>query len=100
MYLRLLPVPHPDRMAAIDRNGEMPCFWRDYQSFRDGLHTFSGLTAAVPRGTFMDVERANFGIVAEAVSANYADVLQVKTALGRWFSPVDELPGAEPSVVI
>jgi putative ABC transport system permease protein len=48
----------------------------------------------------MDVERSNFGITAEAVSSNYADVLGVKPVLGRWFTPTDESPGAEPSVVI
>ena len=42
----------------------------------------------------------NFGIVAETVSVNYADVLRIKPALGRWFLPADESPGAEPSVVI
>ena len=34
------------------------------------------------------------------MSANYADVLEVKPVLGRWFMPSDESPGAEPSVVI
>ncbi len=100
MYLRMLPVPHPDRVAAIDRDGGMPVFWRDYLAFRDDLHAFSGVAAVQARGTFMDVERANFSIVAETVSANYADVIQTKAALGRWFLPADESPGAEPSVVI
>lgn len=100
MYLRMLPVPHPDRVVAIDRNGAMPCFWRDYLAFRGSLHAIAGVTASAARGTFMDVQRANVGIVTEAVSANYADVLQVKPALGRWFSPADESPGAEPPVVI
>ena len=34
-------------------------------------------TAAVAAGTYMDAERANFTIVAEAVSTNYAEVLQL-----------------------
>ena len=96
----MLPVPRPDRVVAVDRNGAMPVFWRDYLALHGSLHTFSAVTAAVARGTFMDVQRANFGIVAEAVAANYAEVLQIKPALGRWFSPADELPGAEPSAVI
>ena len=100
MYLRLLPVPHPDRVVAIDRNGAMPCFWREYLAFRTGLRSLSGLAASETRGTFMDVERANFDILAEVVSANYGDVLQVQPALGRWFSPADESPGAEPTAVI
>src|SRR5690242_1140435 len=27
MYLRMLPVPHPDRVVAIDRDGGMSLFW-------------------------------------------------------------------------
>ena len=100
MYLRMLPVPHPDRVVAIDRDGGMPLFWRDYRSLRGDLRAFSGVAALQSRGTFMDVERANFVIVAETVSVNYADVLQIKPALGRWFLASDESPGAEPSVVI
>ena len=71
MYFRTLPVPHADRMVAVDRGGAAPAGWREYLAFRDGLHAFSGLAAAQARGTFMDVDRANFEIVAETVSANY-----------------------------
>ncbi len=99
VYFRLLPVPEADRVVTIDRNGSAPCFWRDCQALR-GLDAFSGVAAAMARGTFMDVDRANFTIVAETVSANYADVLRLKPALGRWFLPADESPGAEPVVVI
>ncbi|HTX37273.1 MAG TPA: ABC transporter permease [Bryobacteraceae bacterium] len=99
VYFRLLPVPEADRVVAIDRNGSAPCFWRDCQALR-GLDAFSGVAAAMARGTFMDVDHANFRIVAETVSANYADVLRLKPAIGRWFLPADEVAGAEPVVVI
>ena len=100
IYFRTLPVEHAGRVVAIDRGGGMPVAWRDYLAFRGGLRAFSGMVAAQARGTFMDVDRANFEIIAEAVSANYADVLGVKTAVGRWFAAADEAPGAEPAVVI
>ena len=100
IYFRMLPVPHPERVVAIGRNGAMPVFWRDYLAIRDSLHSLGGLAAAQARGTFMDADRANFTIVAETVSANYAEVLHVKPALGRWFSPADEFPDAGPAVVI
>src|SRR5579863_5520725 len=100
MYFRLLPVPHADRIVAIDRDGGMPLFWRDYRAIRDHLRAFSGMAASQARGTFMDVARENFQIIAETVSVNYADILQLKPALGRWFMPADESPGAEPAVVI
>jgi putative ABC transport system permease protein len=100
MYFRMLPVPRADHIVAIDRDGSMPVFWRDYLGLRGDLHAFTGVTTAVARGTFMDVERFNFEITAEAVSANYADILGVKPVVGRWFMPTDESPGAEPPVVI
>jgi hypothetical protein len=95
-----LPVPRADRIVAIDRDGSMPVFWRDYLDFRGNPHAFSGVAAAVARGTFMDVERSNFGITAEAVSANYGAMLGLKPVLGRWFTPSDESPATEPAVVI
>jgi predicted permease len=100
MYFRLLPVPRPDRIMAIDREGGMPMFWRDYMPMRAGLRAFDSLAASQLRGTFMDVERANFGIQVETVSLNYADTLGLKAAIGRWFLPSDESPGAESSLVI
>lgn len=100
MYFRPLPVPDADRMVAIYRSGAGACSWGDYLAFRSSLRVFRGVAASQARGTFMDVERANFGIVAETVSANYADVLRIRTALGRWFVAADEVRGAEPTVVI
>jgi predicted permease len=100
IYFRMLPVAQADRVVAIDREGAAPCSWRDYLAFRSGLRAFNGVAAAQARGMFMDIERANFSIIAETVSANYADILRTKPALGRWFLPADESPGAEPVVVI
>ena len=100
IYFRALPVPRADRIVAIDRSGAMPVSWREYRGLRGEWRTLSGVTAAVARGTFLDAERWNFEITAEAVSADYADVLGVKPLIGRWFAPADESPGAEPPVVI
>ena len=100
MYFRMLPVPQPDRLISFDRNGGLPVSWRDYIGFRGSLRTFQGMAASQARGTFMDVDRANFEIVAEIVSVNYADVLEIDPAIGRWFLPGDAAPGADPPVVI
>ena len=100
MYFRPLPVPDAGRMVAIYRSDAAACSWRDYLAFRSSLRSFRGVAASQARGTFIDVERTNFAIVAETVSANYADVLLTHPALGRWFTAADELPGAEPAVVI
>jgi hypothetical protein len=100
MYFRPLPVPDADRVVALYRSDAAACSWPDYVAFRSSLRSFRGVAASQARGTFMDVERANFSIVAETVSANYADVLQIRPALGRWFLAADESPGTEPTVVI
>jgi len=100
MYFRTLPVPHARDIVTIDRNGAMPLFWKDYLALRGDLRSFDGLVASQARGTFMDIDRANFGIVAETVSTNYAAVLQVQPALGRWFSSADESPSPDPPVVV
>jgi len=86
LYFRPLPVPDADRMVAIYRSDAVACSWRDYLAFRSSPRAFRGVAASQARGTFMDVERANFGIVAETVSANYADVLRIRLALadGSW----------------
>ena len=62
IYFRMLPVARPDRIVAIDRNGNVPCAWRDYLAFRASLHAFSGVAATRARGTFMDIDRANFDV--------------------------------------
>src|SRR5262249_2165814 len=99
IYFRTLSVPQPDRLVAIDRNGQLPVFWRDYSS-SSSVSAFRGIAATIATSTYMDVEKTNITIVAEAVSGNYADVLQVKPILGRWISSPDNVAGAEPVTVI
>jgi hypothetical protein len=70
VYFRPLPVPDADRMVALYRSDAAACSWRDYVAFRSSLRSFRGVAASQARGTFMDVKRANFAIVAETVSAN------------------------------
>jgi hypothetical protein len=56
MYFRMLPVPRPDRIVAIDRDGGMPIFWRDYPALHGDLPALSTVAASQARGAFMDVE--------------------------------------------
>ena len=100
LYLRRLPVPDSGRIAAVERAGSAPCSWREYLEFRGGLRAFSGLAAVATRGTFMDLERANFAVVVEAVSGNFGETRAVKPARGRWFTPQDETAEGDPPIVI
>ena len=100
MYFQLLPVPRADRVAAIDRDGRMPLYWRDYRTLDGSLTAFQSLAAISTRGTFMDVERSSFAITVEAVTASYIDLLQQKPLVGRWWTAADDQPGAEPVAVV
>jgi len=46
------------------------------------LHSLRALTAVQARGTLMDLDRANYAIVAEAASTNDAEVLQIEPRSG------------------
>jgi hypothetical protein len=61
---------------------------------------FSGVT-----GFFRDSAKLGTGIsttrvVGERVTTGYFDVLGVQALWGRTFAPPDDLPGAEPVIVI
>lgn len=100
MYFRRLPVPEPDRVVTIDRAGAPSCSWREYVDFFTGLRSLAGVAAIIPKGTFLDVAKVNDQIYAEAVSANYFEVLGVGPALGRAFQGSEDTPGSDPVAVI
>jgi hypothetical protein len=60
----------------------------------------SGLAAYDGMATSMDIGGDSQMVLAEAVSANYADVLQLSAQAGRWFTAEDDRPGADPVVVL
>jgi macrolide transport system ATP-binding/permease protein len=102
LFWQPLPVPHSDRVAVIGRPGEeSTCSYRDYLEFqRRSGGLLSGLLAYDEMPTSVDSEGVSRIAMAEAVSANYADVLQLPAQAGRWFHAEDERPGADPVVVL
>ena len=106
LFWQPLPVPQANRVVAIGRSGEeMTCSYRDFQEFErrvaaPGGRVLSGLLAYDDMPTSLDVEGASQIIMAEAVSANFADTLRLPTQVGRWFTPEDERPGADPVAVL
>ncbi len=93
LFWEPLPVPHADRVVAVGRTGEdMTCSYRDYQEMErraaaPGGKLFSGLLAVDDSSTSLDSGGVSQIIMAEAVSANFADVLQLPAQSGRWFRP-------------
>jgi len=106
LFWEPLAVPQSDRVMVIARAGdETVCSYRDYQEFErrltaPGGRLFSGLLAYDNVPISLDVEGASQIVMGEAVSANFAAVLQVPAQAGRWFTPDDERPGSDPVAVL
>lgn len=95
VILRPLPVAEPERLMLVSRTGTPPWSYPAYREVHTRPRTLSGLAAALPMESDLEVNGEGSFVTAEAVSANYADVLGVRPALGRWF--VDD---REPAAVI
>jgi predicted permease len=106
LFWEPLAVPQASRVMAIGRVAEeLTCTYRDYLAFERRTaapagRVFSGLVAVDDIPTSLDNGGMSQLAMAEVVSANYATVLRLPAQLGRWFTPEDELPGADPVVVL
>jgi predicted permease len=102
LFLRPLPVPRPDRLVRIERGtDDLACSYREFEDIRSRTGpAFAGLAAATEVETALDTPNLSRLIVAEAVSANFADTLAIHPQLGRWFRPEDAANAAEPVAVI
>lgn len=95
VLLRPMPVAEPERLIMVTRGDSAAFSYPAYRDFHARTRVLSGLAAAFPMESDLDVDGESDFVVAEVVSANYADVLGVKPSLGRWF--VDD---REPVAVI
>src|SRR5579883_1269729 len=100
IYFRRLPVAEPDRVVKIEREKNPLCYWREYVDFRGSLRS---MQTTAWGSLFADdalIGTTRVHTTAEMVSADFAGVLRVGTAAGRWFTPADDSPSSLPSVVI
>lgn len=95
VVLRPMPVAEPDRLMQVSRGKGEPLSYLTYRAFRDRARVLSGVVAAVPMESDLDVDGESDIAVAEVVSANYAEVMGIRMSVGRWFA--DE---HEPAAVI
>jgi len=106
LFWQPLPVPHSGRLAIVGRaGGGMTCSYRDYLEFRrraaePGGQLFSGLVAFEDMQISIDRGGMSRIIGADAVTANFADVLELPAQVGRWFRAEDDRVGSDPVVVI
>jgi putative ABC transport system permease protein len=95
VVLRPLPVIDADRLIRVTRGDQPVQTYAGYLQLRDATRVLSGATVSFPMESDIDLNGESEFVVAEAVPANYSDVIGVAPLLGRW--PTHE---AEPSAVI
>jgi putative ABC transport system permease protein len=83
---RPMPVEQPDRLIVVSRGESVSFAYPTYRDYRDRSRALSGLAAAMPYESDLDIDGDSSFIAAEAVSGNYAGVIGARTALGRWFT--------------
>ena len=106
LFWQPLPVPHSGRLAIVGRESDgMACSYRDYLEFRQRASApagrlFSGLVAYDDMRVAIDSGGMSHIVGADAVTANFAEVLEMPAQLGRWFRPDDDRLGSDPVAVI
>jgi predicted permease len=113
VLLRLLPVEKPQELVELhlpgpreghvwdDGDDTASLSYPEYKDLRDRNQVFSGLLARFPVELSVSARGATERADGELVSGNYFEVLGVRPALGRVFTPEDETaPGGNPVVVL
>jgi macrolide transport system ATP-binding/permease protein len=105
--LRPLPIERPRELAALNaatENGEsqFPVLsYPNYKDFRDRNNTLAGLIYYRMSPVSLSHNGANERVWSYVASGNYFEVLGVRAALGRVFTPEDDkAKGAHPVAVL
>lgn len=108
LILRPFPVPSANELltiAATTPSGETrinETSYPDYTDIRDRAHSFEGLAAtnSLMGSLARQGDESARGTYAQAVSANFFDVLHVRPAMGRTFLPEEDRVAGRDAVVI
>ena len=105
ILLRGLPFPEADRIVSIstqnDRGQQQGVSLPDYEDLRDQATTLAGLGAYLNSSVNLsDDEQAPDRVQGAYVTANLFDVVGEQPVIGRGFRADDDVPGAEPVVLI
>ena len=95
--LRFLSVTYPGLSWFNSRSG-VP--YRTYEQLAQRSDVFTGVAGFFTDGAKLGNGTSATRIVGERVTTGYFDVLGVRAAIGRTFLPADDLPGADPVIVI
>jgi len=104
-FLRPFPITEPERVVALSlktKRGELHAFsYPYYKDFRDRNEVLSGMVAHSFAQFHLSHNGDNQHVHGYVVTGNYFDVLGVKPALGRAFTPEeDRTKLAHPVIVI
>lgn len=101
LVLRPLPVKQPDRLVCLSGPQMLSQSFPNYRDFRDRTKTMLGLVATRLTVIALSHTGENARVWGYEVTGNYFQVLGVKPALGRFFTPAqDTKVNAEPYVVL
>ena len=103
--LRLLPLREPKQLVFVrttrPKGGTTGSFpYPTFEQFRDRNSSFEGMFARDDSRVSVTVEGVPEMLSGDFVSGNYFDLLGVKPAAGRTFTPDDDQPGRTPVAVI
>jgi putative ABC transport system permease protein len=101
--LRPLPVERPEQLVSINNGAlNLPVIpYPNYRDFRDRNKSFSGMLAYRYTPLGLSHNGVNERVWGYLATGAYFEVLGVKPALGRFFTPDDDKsPGAHPVAVI
>ncbi len=101
--LRPLPVERPEQLVSINNVSlNLPVIsYPDYRDFRDRNKLLSGVLAYRFTAISLSNNGVNERLWVYLATGNYFEMLGVKPALGRFFTPDDDkAPGAHPVAVL
>jgi MacB-like periplasmic core domain len=102
VIVRPLPVERPEELVFLSQGRDSQNqSYPNYRDFRDRTKTLSGLIAFRVAAMALSHTGTNARIWGYEATGNYFQVLGVRPALGRFFTPAeDQKPGANPYAVI
>ncbi|MEX2049419.1 MAG: ABC transporter permease [Gemmatimonadota bacterium] len=105
VLLRGLPFDEPDRLVSIytenQRGQEMGVSLPDYEDLRDEARSLESVAGFLPSSVNLsDDESAPARIDGVYVTGNFLDMIGEQPVVGRGFTDADDMPGAEPVVLL
>ncbi len=101
LILRPLPIDHPNQLIFLSGSKMQNQSFPNYRDFRDRTKTLSGLMACRIAVVALSHTGENARVWGYEATGNYFQVLGVRPALGRFFTPAEDTKvGADPYVVL